>query len=263
MRQSIKIPLVIIFFLCACAEEKIPANAFEVVSSKLRQFEGRVTLGTDDYLRYEIDFIESDITGEGSYRMKESLEGANGVVVLQEITGQYTSVYGLGDDKKAIIIRIHNSGLPEGVKRVFKADPRSRIITEEMFRKKDLTLRKINEHTLAVLDSRLQLVSDEVGHLLYQKTSRPFTVEGYFVHLGNDLLLHEVNTDEDLHIAKLGEYETALRHYYQLRVEKSEKLYFKGVGFTTLVNDQKTGKQKEALVLKKIIQMQSSATVEN
>lgn len=261
-----RLPITFLFFcvlLYSCGKEPVPADAFNVLPSQLRQFEGRVSLGTDELLRYEIDFIEGDITGEGIYKMKESLETPNGLELLQEITGQYTSAFGYGDQQDAVIIRLHHSSLPDGVKRVFKANPSTRIITEEVFRKKDLTLGKINEFTLMVLDNRLQPVSDDADHFLYRKTSRPFTVEGYFVHLGNNLSFHELNTDEDMDVAKLGEYETALKNYYQLRIEKSEKLYLKGVGYTTVVTDAKTGKQKEMLVLKKIIQMQSSAVAEN
>lgn len=250
--------VVFVLLLAACQEKPIPADSFVSNPSTL-SFEGRVPLGNGQFLYQELLLLPDANIGEGHYSLTESVESENDNQILSQLTGQYSSVYGAGADSTSILITLHHSGLDEGVKRIYKADPTVRIVTEEMFRRKDVVFVSQSDHHLVLLDNRLKPIATDPEYNLYRRRSRPFTVEGYFTHAGYSAELLEINTNEKWPVAKMGDYQVALQQYYQLRKEKFERLYVKAVAFSTIMTDD-AGKPREVLVLKKMVEMQSSAT---
>ena len=88
-----------------------------------------------------------------------------------------------------------------------------------------------------------------------------FTVEGYFRPRGDTADFLEMNTKEVWALSKLGAYNLASRQYYALTTGKYDLVYLKAIGYTVR-HTNRAGQQVEALVLKRIIQMSSSPTLQ-
>jgi hypothetical protein len=97
--------------------------------------------------------------------------------------------------------------------------------------------------------------------ILIKRTSKPFTVEGYFTHMGDSARFEEINTEQLWPVSKLGAYHVATRQYHQLADKKYERIYLKGVGYSVVRYDRRD-EGEEALVFKKILQMTSAPSIE-
>ena len=226
-------------------------------------FEGRVPLDEDVYLYIEVFMVPATERGEGSYTLREFLEEDASYTPLSSFKGNYSSLYGNNPGER--VVQFLQSAREKGLKRRYlKAgfqgnytDTQIQMIREEVFRKTDLTVRLQETNKLIVLDDNLQPVTLEGQFNLNRRTSGLFTVEGYFRHTGDTADFAEMNTGERWAVAKVGDYHKAIRQYYQLATDKFEVTYLKGVGYTIRHTD-KEGKEIQALVFKKILQMTSS-----
>jgi hypothetical protein len=167
-----------------------------------------------------------------------------------------------------MIIQFINSAQPEGVTRTYLTPGYSgnitnshlKMIREESFRKTDLVVKLESKNTLAVLDQDLIPVSPDPAHHLTKRTSRLFTVEGYFRHNGDTADFFEMNTREHWAVSKLGDYHQAIRQYHKLVKEKFEITYIKATGYS-IRHINRDGREIEALVFKRVLQMTSSPTL--
>ena len=66
-----------------------------------------------------------------------------------------------------------------------------------------------------------------------------------------------MNTKEAWSVTKLGDYHKAITQYHQLVREKSEVTYIKATAFSVR-HTNKEGREIEALVLKRVLQMTAS-----
>ena len=221
-------------------------------------YEGRVGLDDKASLYIELSMLPSNAVGEGFYHLKEVLEPEAAGLPLAVLKGKYST-----------IIQLHNSVRSPGLTRTYQApgfrgnitDSHLTMIREEPFRAADLTLKLQAKHKLIVLDDRLQVVSDDPAHNLVSRTSRPFTIEGYFRHNGDSADFSELNTGEVWAVSKYGDYPKAIRQYHQLTTEKFELTYLKGIGFS-IRHVNKEGTEIDALVIKKVLQMTATSDFE-
>jgi hypothetical protein len=261
---------VLIFLAFCCRTERKPAekNPFpEAGTTGWMVYEGRVPLEETRFLYIEVSLLPGEIIGEGNYSLKESLQDENGETGLSAFTGVYSTLHGEGADD--LIIHLHTSSQREGVKRTYlvktgfkeyqsKSDIKR--IREEIFRVTDLTLKPESKNKLIVLDQHLKPVSDESHFNLTKRASGLFTLEGYFRHTGDTAEFLEMNTKERWAVSKLGRYTEATRQYHKLIKNKFELTYLKAVGYS-IDHTNKKGKETQALVFKKILQMTSSPTI--
>lgn len=227
-------------------------------------YEGRVPLSENSSLYIEVSMRPSNSIGEGTYRLNEFVEGEHAGLYASSITGNYSTL--LGETPEERIVQFHNSARSEGIKRTYKApgfignitDSHLSMIHEERFRTTDLTLKVHGRNKLIVLDDALQVVSIEPEDNLVRRTSRLFTVEGRFRHNGFSADFREINTGETWIVSKYGDYSTAIRQYHQLTTRKFEFTYMKAIGFSIRDTVSK-GKEREALVIRKVLQMTTIA----
>jgi hypothetical protein len=230
-------------------------------------YEGRVPLNDDYSLYIEVSIKPSTETGRGIFELKESVEGGNSVSTAVTFKGEYSTLYGENAEER--IVQFHNTAREQGLKRThvvtgFKnnvTDSRLKMIREEEFRATDLTLKVGDKHKLLVLDDRLQQVSTESEHNLVKRTSRVFTIEGYFRHNGDSADFVELNTGENWPVSKYGDYMKAIRQYHQLTQKKFQVTYLKGTGFS-IRHTNKQGEELDALVIRKVLQMTSTSDLE-
>jgi hypothetical protein len=252
----------------SCHTEKKPAEKFPSDDTRTgwTTYEGRVPLSETRNLYLEVSMLPSALLGEGDFRLLEFLEDANLQVILSETHGQYTTIY--DGDSNDLIIHFHNSAQAKGIRRsyistaspTYFTDADVKVIREESFRNTDLVLKTQGKNKLVVLDARLKPVTLEAQYNLLKRTSKLFTVEGYFRHSGDTADFLEMNTGEKWAISKLGAYEQATRQYHQLVKEKWEVTYLKAVGYS-VSHVGSVEKETDALVLKTILQMTSSPSL--
>ncbi|MBT1695298.1 hypothetical protein KK083_00330 [Fulvivirgaceae bacterium PWU4] len=217
-------------------------------------YEGRIPLDEKRNLYMEIFMRPGNEAGEGDYRLTETIEEETSVYKLPPFAGQYSTFHGARPED--LIVRFHNSAQLEEVKRVYY-DPLVKKIKERSLRKTDLTFQRQGDDALIMLYQNSEPVSLEARYVLAKRTSRLFTVEGYFEHAGDSSLFLEMNTEERWPVSKLGAYDLAIRQYHLLAREKSEGIYLKGIAYSIHQADRE-GKPVDALVLKKVIQMTSA-----
>jgi hypothetical protein len=225
-------------------------------------YEGRVPLDEKHNLYIEVALLPGAVEGIGYFRLTESLEEENAFVALPAIKGMYSVVQGDDADNRAF--HLHRSAHAAGVKRAYFSNsimPGIKTMNEEYFRNTDLVLQVKDQHTLIVLDKKAVPITREAQFNLARRMSRPFTVEGYFTHKGDSADFFEINTKEAWAVSKRGTYNQAINQYHQLAKTKFENIYLKAVGYS-IHHVNKEGKEVEALVFKKIIQMTSSPVVE-
>ena len=228
-------------------------------------YEGRVPLSENSSLYIEVSMRPSNSTGEGTYRLKEFVEGEHAASEPSSFTGNYSTL--IGETPEDRIVQFHNSARSEGIKRTYKApgfvgnitDSHLSMIHEEPFRTTDLTVKAQGKNKLIVLDDALQVVSSEPEDNLVRRTSRLFTVEGQFRHNGFSADFREINTGETWVVSKYGDYSTAIRQNHQLTTRKFEFTYMKAIGFSIRDTVSK-GKERDALVIRKVIQMTTIAS---
>lgn len=261
MKNIISILLIVIF---SCQKGNQVAEIFPLQESGSKRwsvFEGRVPLNEKTHLYLEVSMLPSDVLGEGSFSLTESLQEENGSRIVSELKGTYSTIYGEGPED--LILQLHNSAHPQGFKRTYlnrgegQSNSEMKVLKEESFRDTDLILKSQGNNKLLVLDQRSQPISREMEYNLTKRTSKLFTVEGYFRHNGDTADFYEINTREKWAISKLGEYDRACNEYHRLVEKKREVTYMKATAYS--INQlNENGDEMDALVFKKILQMTST-----
>jgi hypothetical protein len=230
-------------------------------------YEGRVPLDDSSHLYIELTMWPAIEPGEGRYELAEFVETGNTFRQPLSFYGRYSTLY--GDTPEGRVVQFRNSATNDGYQRTYVApgfqgsitDSRLRMIRTEPFRTTDLTVRISPEKKLIVLDDQLRPVSLEREFNLVRRNSKLFTLEGYFRHNGDSADFLEMNTGETWPVTKYGDYRKAIRQYHQLTTKKFEMTYLKAVGFSTS-HTNKQGREIEALVIKKVLQMTASPTLQ-
>ena len=226
-------------------------------------YEGRVPLDDKRHLYVELSISEVGQSGEGSFRLEEFVEEDNKRSPVASFTGSYLSLFGSNPEER--MLQLHNTGHPKPLKRKYLTrgskgnltGSNIRMIREEPFRGTDLALSIEGNNKLIVLNTDLQPLSLEREHNLVKRTSRIFTIEGYFRHNGDSADFYELNTADTWAVTKFGDYQTAIRQYYQLTQGKFQVTYMKAIGFS-ISHIDKQSREIEALVIKKVLQMTST-----
>jgi hypothetical protein len=253
----------------SCEMEKKPderSALYQAESNGWIVYEGCVPLNEESNLLIELSVLPTDRVGEGFFQMKEFIEKNYQYTPTSAFKGKYSTLYGEGEDD--IIVQFHNSAQAEGVKRTYLTpgfegnltDTHIQMIREERFRQTDLAVKIQGKNKLLVLDQNQQPISIERQFNLAKRTSKLFTLEGYFRHNGDTADFLEMNTKEKWAVSKRGEYGHAINQYHQLAKDKFEVTYLKAIGYS-IQHTNKEGKEVDALVLKKVLQMTSSPTL--
>ena len=245
--------LILIFSSCETKNKSSEPFPTSSTDKPWTVYEGKIPLDEKRNLYQEVSLL-SGAPGEGYYRLIETIEEDNIQTPLSELQGSYTTYYDSIPEER--IIQLHNSAITTDVIRT-STSKHSRMIREENLRKRDLRLKSGLGDVLFVLNKDLEPITEEPEFNLSKRTSKLFTVEGYFIHKGFSGDFFEMNTRERWIVSKQGAYHQANRYYHELAEKKFEGLYLKAVGYSINQID-KDGKEVEALVFKKIIQMTSS-----
>jgi hypothetical protein len=261
-----KITFFLVIGLFSCLNEERPdesPSALTGESKRWSTYEGRIPLNEKTNLYIELSMFNGETMDEGSFILDEYLEADHVYTPVSSFTGKYSTLYGEVPGK--MIVQFHNSAHAEGLKRTFLSTTRAtitgqavRIIREEVFRDSDLAVMTEGTNKLLVLNQRFQPVSLEHQFNLFKRTSRLFTIEGYFRHKGDTAEFFEMNTRETWPVSKLGDYYHASRQYYQLTTDKFQVTYMKALAFS-IEHPEAKGEFRDALVLKRVLQMSSSA----
>jgi hypothetical protein len=218
-------------------------------------YEGRVPLNDKTSLYLEVSMLPSDQAGEGSFHIDEFIEQDFNYTPVSSFKGNYSTLY--GEDRQEMVLHFRNSAHEDDLKRTYITASRIKMIREEAFRQTDLAVRIEGKNKLVVLDDNLIPVAVDHHLNLMKRSSRLFTVEGYFRHNGDTADFFEMNTKDAWAVTKLGDYQKAITQYHQLVKEKSEVTYIKATGFS-VSHTNKEGREIEALVLKRVLQMTAS-----
>lgn len=262
-----KLLCLILFSAFSCENQKQTTEAFPPVAEENDAwitYEGKVPLDESTNLYLEVRMLSFNQTGEGVYEMKEYLVTENNSSSPTSYKGKYSTLY--GETPQEMIVQFYNSSHPEGLRRTYLTpgfrgnltDSQLKMIREEPFRTTDLTLKTLGKNKLLVLDDHLQIVSGDADHNLVKRTSKPFTMEGYFRHNGDSADFVEMNTGEKWAVSKYGEYDKAIREYHQLTKLKFDVTYLKGIGFS-IRHTNRQGREVDALVIKRVLQMTSAS----
>ena len=246
----LKIFLLLVVILLSCQPRQPLSEQFPVPPEEQEwiTYEGRVPLDDKRNLYIEVSMLPIGTTGEGNYKLTETLEDNNSQTVISEFKGDY-STYTIADE--VVIVQFYNSAMTEGIKRVFTSN-NGKTLSEKYFRKSDLKLKKEGDQKLVVLDNA-EPITPDADYNLVKHTSKLFTVEGYFRHNGDSAVFFEINTKEKWAVSKYGVYGQAAHEYHQLVKDKFDAIYLKGIGFS-IDHINKDGKKIQALVFKKILQ---------
>ena len=125
--------------------------------------------------------------------------------------------------------------------------------------KEDLFLKTDGEHKLICLDENLEEISRQ--YTLTRRASPLFTVEGYFSVYDDTTDFFEKNTRKGWSVARLAEYDDAVKKYEYLATEKFEGVYLKALAYTVR-HLTKDGEEIDALVFKTILHMDSTARIQ-
>lgn len=258
--------LLIVMFSCENRDGATEEFTLATEENNTRiSYEGRVPLDDSSYLYIEVTMWPAVEPGEGRYDLAEFVETGNDSRQSSSFQGRYSTLYGDSPDDR--LVQFRNSAINDGYKRTYIApgfrgnitDSKLRMIRTEPFRTTDLTVRISAEKKLTVLDGDLKPVSLEREFNLVRRSSKLFTLEGYFRHNGDSADFLEMNTRVTWAVTKYGDYRKAIRQYHQLTTRKFEVTYLKAVGFSTF-HINKEGREIEALVIKKVLQMTAAPT---
>ena len=234
---------------------------FPDAGDRLMTYEGKIPLDEKTNLYVELSLSPSDQPGEGTFRLEEFLESENGRSKISFFEGRYSTL--IGDNPDERIMQLYNTAHDRPLRRKYVirrfngTDSQRTVLREEPFRQSDLILKIQGTEKLIVLDKELQALSTEREHNLIRRTSRVFTVEGYFRHNGDSADFYEMNTGDVWPVSKLGDYHKAIKQYYQLTERKFQATYMKATGFS-INHVNKEGIDTEALVIRKVVQMTST-----
>ena len=124
--------------------------------------------------------------------------------------------------------------------------------------KENLYLKSDGQHKLILLDENFKKRSGD--YVLTRRASPLFTVEGYFSVYNDTTDFFERNTQKEWSVAKLAQYDKAVKNYKFLSKEKFEGVYLKALAYTVRHLNQE-GEEIDALVFKKILHMDSTAHI--
>lgn len=265
MKQCTCLLLMVIY---SCGNRDRATEEFTITTEENNtriSYEGRIPLDDSSHLYIELAMWPAIEPGEGRYELAEFLETRNTLRQPLSFHGKYSTLF--GDTPEDRVVQFRNSAISDGYKRTYIApgvrgnitDSRLRMIHTEPFRTTDLTVRISPEKKLIVLNDQLRAVTLEREFNLVRRNSKLFTLEGYFRHIGDSADFLEMNTGETWPVTKYGDYRKAIRQYHQLTSKKFEVTYLKAVGFYTS-HTNKQGREIEALVIKKVLQMTASPT---
>ncbi len=257
MKFAFTIKLIGFYLLLCCCESKEKVTDIFPVKSEQTQgwivYEGFVPVNEKASLFIELSLLPG-AAGEGEYHLTELLEVEGLKEELPPMYGRYSTL--VGSTVEEVILYVHKSSREKGIKRTYLTLDGKRF-REELIRTTDLTLRKNGDELLIVLNSHAEPLTLESKFNLKKRSSKLFTVEGYFAHTGDSAVFLEMNTKERWGISKRGQYDQALQGYYELTEKKFESVYVKAIGYS-IVEEKKNGRKVDALVLKKILQMSSA-----
>ena len=126
------------------------------------------------------------------------------------------------------------------------------------FDNENLYLKSDGQHHLILMDE--SLAERNRKYLLTRRSSPLFTVEGYFSVYDSTADFFERNTGKEWPVAQLAEYDEAVKNYEDLAKEKFEGVYLKALAYAVR-HQTKEGKEIDALVFKKILEMDSTASI--
>lgn len=259
--RYMRILLIFLFafaLLLSCDSRNTSDGRFSENDRAVLTYEGRIVLNRDENLYVILSLRGSDEAGSGRYQLSETYEASDGYHTLPLLTGAYSFE---ATTEGAIVVRMQQSGRDVPIKRMF-INPTDNKVYEENFRDGDLTIIRSDDMTTAtIINLRSQRIDPSNEPILVRRTSRPFTIEGYFTHMGDTSRFEEINTRELWAVSKLGIYYQVLRQYHELASEKYERIYFKGVGYS-VVNARGGSDHGDALVLQRVAQMTSAPMVE-
>jgi len=141
---------------------------------------------------------------------------------------------------------------------VFKAFLQGENFPRPDFGKQDLYLKSDGDNRLMFVDEDFRETSDH--YVLTRRSSPLFTVEGYFSVYNDTTDFFEKNTQKQWSVAQLGAYDEAVRKYTYLSKEKFEGVYLKALAYTVR-HLPKDGEEIDALVFKKILEMDSTTNL--
>ena len=254
--------------ICSCENRDRATEEFAITTEENNtriSYEGRVPLDDSIHLYIELTMWPGIEPGQGRYELAEFVETGNTFGQPLSFRGRYSTLY--GDTPEDRVVQFGNSAANHGYKRTYIGpgfrgnitDSRLRMIRTEPFRTTDLTVRISPEKKLIVLDDQLRPISLEREFNLVRRNSKLFTLEGYFRHNGDSADFLEMNTHETWAVTKYGDYRKAIRQYHQLTSNKFDVTYLKAVGFS-ISHTNKQGREIEALVIKKVLQMTAAPT---
>lgn len=251
--------------LFSCQKEDNAAEhpaSDKLESIRWTTYEGRVPLNEKTNLYMEVSLLPADRPGEGSFTLHEWLEVDFLHTPLSSFEGKYSTLY--GETPAEAVIQFHNSAQATGLKRTYLTRQMGnlsassmRVIREELFRDTDLAVKIQGDNKLIVLDGNSVPVTLDAQFNLTKRTSKLFTLEGYFRHNGDTAEFYEMNTHERWAVSKLGAYYHAIRQYHLLTKAKFEVTYLKATGFSVRQTN-KARQEIDALVLKRVLQMTAS-----
>ena len=122
------------------------------------------------------------------------------------------------------------------------------------FVQEDLYLKISGDHELVLVDDNFRQLAQK--YTLIRRTSPLFTVEGYITFYGDTADFFERNTRKTWAIARLGEYDIALKKYNSVSKERFEGVYVKALSYTVRRVDR-SGKEIDALVFKRLLERDS------
>jgi hypothetical protein len=233
--------VVFLLALISCHPEKStgPFPVHFVADRDLIIYEGAISL-RGEVLSIELG-LKAERTNENSfYRLSALSSEHNSYITGWAGNGTYTI---LSANDRERFIQLHKVTYSQFT-------GRGKMPRQETM---DLTFRISSDYELILVDDDF----DEITPL--QKLTRRsnlFTVEGYFTVSGDTTDFFEQNTREYWPVSNLGFYDEAVLKYGELATEKYEGIYLRALAYS-VHNIAADGKEREALVFKKILKMGS------
>lgn len=202
------------------------------------------TPGMDSYYKITEDFNRSD--------------NSNTFSGFVNSVGKYSVLFGSPGHN---IIQIIN-------KRKLRSLMRGKQFSPPDFVKEDLFLKSYGDHELVLVNENFKelpcidsaCLASAMPFYKLTRRSELFTVEGYFTVYNDTSEYFERNTRKQWAVARLACYDEAVEKYALLATENFEGIYLKALSYTVRHID-KGGNEIDALVFKKILQMDSTGGI--
>ena len=205
-------------------------------------------------VKVELSLVPATPGMDSYYKIWESIESdAPGNQFASSIHSR--GRYELLSSPGASIIRLIDKRKTNAL---FRAKVTPMEFQRELEIREDLILKGNGDHQLILVDDDFNAVDSR--YILTRRNSPLFTVEGYFTVYGDTTDFFEKNTQKQWAVAQLGEYDKAVNKYTYLAKEKFEGVYVKALSYS-VVTQNREGKDINALVFKRIIQIDSTRTI--